>query len=104
MMHIFLFMALWQLRRVSASGRMAWKYLVYIMLSYWMTGMTEASGTEPLNTVYTFAILVCYKYASTAPDAIFPEKKQAAATLTRTSQPVSSFVGPREGQGFSPAE
>jgi O-antigen ligase len=84
MMHIFLLVAFWQLRRVSASGRMAWKYLVYIMLCYWMTGLTEACGTEPLNTVYTFAILVCYKYAITAPDAVLPAEARASAGIVST--------------------
>ena len=84
MMHIFLLKALWRLRYVSASGRMVWKYVLYMMLSYWLTGLTEASGTEPLNTVYLFAILVCYKYALTAPDAVWLEEAQASAGIVST--------------------
>lgn len=104
MMHIFLFLAFWQLRRVSASGRMVWKYYVYMMLTYWITGLTEACGTEPLNTIYTFALLVCYKYAATAPDAVFPEENRASSeTLSRVSQYVRPY-GPRGERSFSHAE
>jgi O-antigen ligase len=90
MMHIFLLKAFWQLRRVSAAGRMVWKFVLYMMMCYWITGLTEACGTDPLNTVYVFAILVCYKYAATAPDAVFPAESQASAQI-RSSQPQFSY-------------
>jgi O-antigen ligase len=70
LMHLFLLKAMWDLRRVSASGRMVWKYSLYIFLIYWITGLTESSGFLPsVNTWYAFALAVCYKYAITEPPA-----------------------------------
>jgi len=68
MMHILLVMAMWQLRRRSASGRLVWKYFVFMFLVYWITGVTESSGfTGTLNMWYAFAVAVAYKYALTEP-------------------------------------
>jgi O-antigen ligase len=72
MAHILLFRAMWQLRRLSSSGNLAWKYYVYLFLTYWITGLTESSGYSPLNLVYTFAITVFYKYVMTDPKLIEP--------------------------------
>jgi len=63
-----LVMAMWQLRRRSASGRLVWKYFVFMFLVYWITGVTESSGfTGTLNMWYAFAVAVAYKYALTEP-------------------------------------
>ena len=69
-MHVLLILALWRLSRTSGAGRLVWKYLLYMVLVYWMTGLTESSGFEaPVNVWYIFAIAVCYKYALTTPDS-----------------------------------
>jgi O-antigen ligase len=76
---VFIFRAMWQLRRFSGSGRLASKFFLYLFLSYWITGLTESSGYSPLNLVYLFMIAVLYKYAMTSPrpaerveEAVFP--------------------------------
>ncbi len=66
--HFLLIRAMWQLRQSSGSGYLAWKYYVYLFLSYWITGLTESSGFSPLNLWYMFATAVFCKYALTAPD------------------------------------
>jgi O-antigen ligase/polysaccharide polymerase Wzy-like membrane protein len=68
MAHFLLLRAMWQLRQSSSSGHLAWKYYVYLFLSYWVTGLTESSGFSPLNLWYMFATAVFSKYALTAPD------------------------------------
>jgi hypothetical protein len=68
--HILLLRAMWQLRQLSSLGRLAWKYYVYLWLTYWITGLTESSGYSPLNLVYIFATTVFFKYAITDPDLI----------------------------------
>jgi hypothetical protein len=70
MMYVLLVGAMWQLRRVSDSGNLAWKYFVYLFLTYWITGMTESSGLGFSNIWFTFAVAVSYKYALTAPDSM----------------------------------
>lgn len=70
MMHVLLVVALWRLRGASDSGKFVWKYVFYMVLIYWMTGLTESAGFEPqLNVWYVFALAVCYKYALTTPDS-----------------------------------
>jgi O-antigen ligase len=68
MASVLLLRQMWQLRHLSSSGRLLWKYFVYIFLSYWITGLTEASGYSPLNLWYVFAIAVFCKYVLTDPD------------------------------------
>ena len=70
--HVLLFRAMWQLRRLSRSGYLAWKYYFYLFLTYWITGLTESSGYSPLNLWYMFAVAVLYKYVLTAADCIQP--------------------------------
>lgn len=77
MMHALLFTTMWQLRRQSASGRLAWKYLVYLFLTYWITGFTESSGHEFSNIWYAFIVVFVYKCALTAPDSVQFEDAQA---------------------------
>jgi O-antigen ligase len=92
MAHVFLLMAMWQLRQLSSSGCLAWKYYVYLFLSYWITGLTESSGYSPLNLGYVFAVTVSYKYALTEPDLIQPAEVQvpdeAFSAPARISSPV----------------
>jgi hypothetical protein len=67
---------MWQLRRLSCSGHLVWKYYVYLFLTYWITGLTESSGYSPLNLVYVFAITVSYKYAMADPGLMQPLEVQ----------------------------
>lgn len=69
---VFLFRQMWQLRLSSSSGRLVWKYFVYMFLSYWITGITEGSGYSPLNLWYVFAIAVTCKYVLTQPEPMPP--------------------------------
>jgi O-antigen ligase len=70
--HVLLFRAMWQLRQLSRSGYLAWKYYFYLFLTYWLTGLTESSGYSPFNLWYLFATAIFYKYVLTAPDCIQP--------------------------------
>jgi O-antigen ligase len=92
MAHVFLLMAMWQLRQLSSSGCLVWKYYVYLFLCYWITGLTESSGYSPLNLGYVFAVTVSYKYALTEPDLIQPAEVQvpdeAFSAPARISWPV----------------
>jgi O-antigen ligase len=76
MTHVLLLMAMWRLRQLSNSGRLVWKYYVFLFLSYWITGLTESSGYSPLNLGYVLAVTVSYKYALTEPDSIQPVEVQ----------------------------
>ena len=67
MANVLLLRAMWQLRHLSWSGRLAWKCCAYLFLTYWTTGLTESSGYSPLNLIYVFAIAVCFKFAMTDP-------------------------------------
>jgi len=78
MAHVLLLMAMWQLRQLSRSSYLAWKYYVYLFLSYWITGLTESSGYGYLNLWYVFAVTVSCKYALTEPDLIQPGEVQVA--------------------------
>jgi O-antigen ligase len=66
--HLLLLVAIWQLRQSSSSGYLAWKYFVYLFLSYWITGLTESSGYGYLNLWFTLAVAVSCKYALASPD------------------------------------
>jgi O-antigen ligase len=67
MAYVFLLRAMWQLRQLNNSGRLVWKYSVYMFLCYWITGLTEGSGYSPLNLWYVFAIAVLSKFVLTEP-------------------------------------
>jgi O-antigen ligase len=92
MAHVLLLMAMWQLRQLSSSGYLVWKYYVYLFLSYWITGLTESSGYSPLNLWYVLAVTVSYKYVLTEPDLIQPAEVQvpdaAFSAPARISWPV----------------
>jgi O-antigen ligase len=72
MAHVLLLTAMWQLRQLSRSGYLVWKYYVYLFLSYWITGLTESSGYGYLNLWYMFVVAVSCKYALTEPNLIPP--------------------------------
>ena len=92
MAQVLLFRAMWQLRRLSNSGYLMWKYYLYLFLCYWITGLTESSGCSPLNLWYTFAITVPYKYVLTEPDLRLPADvevpDEAFSAPSRIFQPV----------------
>ena len=91
MTHLLLLWAIWQLRRSSSSGRLAWKYLFYMFLTYWTTGLTQSSGFEYLNVWYAFVIASGYKYGATAADLMQPAEMRVSD---------EDFSAPRES--FSP--
>lgn len=62
---ILLLKAMWQLRKSSASGHLAWKYFIYLFLTYWITGLSESSGYGPVNLWYLFVVAVLCKYVLT---------------------------------------
>jgi O-antigen ligase len=70
MAHVLLLLAMWQARQLFSSGRLVWKYYVFLFLSYWITGLTESSGYSPLNLYYILAVTASYKYALTDPDSV----------------------------------
>ena len=76
MTHILLLRAMWQLRQLSSLGPLAWKYYVYLFLTYWITGLTESSGYSPLNLLYVFATTIFFKYVMTDPDLMRYEEVQ----------------------------
>jgi O-antigen ligase len=74
--NVLLFGQMWQLRQLSSSGYLVWKYFVYLFLSYWITGLTEGSGYSPLNLWYVFAISVSCKYVLMEPGLIQSVEEQ----------------------------
>jgi O-antigen ligase len=76
MAHVLLLRAMWQLRQLPGSGCLVWKYYLYLLLSYWITGLTESSGYGYLNLWYVFAATVFYKYVITEPDLMQPAEVQ----------------------------
>jgi O-antigen ligase len=68
MASILLIAQMWQLRQLSSSGYLVWKYFVYMFLTYWITGLTEGSGYGPLNLWFVFAVAVFCKFVLTEPD------------------------------------
>jgi O-antigen ligase len=89
---VLLAVAVWKLRPLSSSGYLAWKYFVFLFLSYWITGLTESSGYGYLNLWFTFAVAVFCKYALTEPDLKQPAEMQvsdeAFSAPARISWPV----------------
>jgi hypothetical protein len=97
MTHLLLFRAIRQLHRLSSSGRLAWKYLFYVFLTYWTTGLTLSSGFEYPNVWYAFVIAICYKYGTTAPDLMQPAEvggsDEAFSVLPESFRPRFSDEG-----------
>jgi O-antigen ligase len=73
---ILLLRSMWQLRRLNHSGYLAWRYFVYLFLTYWITGFSESSGYGPLNLWYMFVVAVIFKYVLTAPASEQVEEDQ----------------------------
>jgi len=60
---ILLVVAFRRLARRGDRGRAAWRYFVFIFLSYWLTGMTEnAAYYGELNMWFIFAVALLYSY------------------------------------------
>lgn len=78
MAHVLLLVAMWPLRQFTSSGYQAWKYFVYLFLTYWIPGLTQSSGFGQLNLWYVFVIAVLYKYVLMAPDFVSQGEVQVA--------------------------
>lgn len=78
MAHVLLLVVMWQLRQTSFSGYLAWKYCVYLFLTYWVPGLTQSQGYGQLNLWYVFAMAVLYRYVLTAPDSVSQGEVQVA--------------------------
>jgi O-antigen ligase len=86
MAHIFLFQGMWRLRRLSSSGYLVWKYYVYLLLTYWITGLTETTHYSPITLWYVFVTAVACKYALTESDPVQPAEGQVAdVAVTRST-------------------
>jgi O-antigen ligase len=84
---ILLLRSMWQLRRLNYSGYLAWKYFVYLFLTYWITGLSESSGYGPLNVWYMFVVAVIFKYVLTAPSSEQVEEDQVLHEAVRGTAP-----------------
>jgi O-antigen ligase len=93
MANVLLLTAMWRLRQLGSSGRLVWKYCLYLFLAYWISGFSLGSGYSPLNLWYMFAISVFFKYALTESDLTQPMEVQvpdeAFSAPVRIFQPVS---------------
>lgn len=80
---ILLVVAFCRLRKSGERGHTAWRFFVFIFLSYWLTGMTEtAAQYGELNMWFIFAVALLYRYAALesrpdAPPALSPELEGA---------------------------
>jgi O-antigen ligase len=60
---ILLIVAFWRLRRRGERGERAWKYFVFVFLSYWIPGLTASTGQAgDLNIWFAFALALLYRY------------------------------------------
>jgi O-antigen ligase len=84
---ILLLRSMWQLRRLNHSGYLAWRYFVYLFLTYWITGLSESSGYGPLNLWYMFVVAVIFKYVLTAPSSEQVEEDQVLDEAVRGTGP-----------------
>jgi len=75
---ILLVRSMWKLRHLNSSGILAWKYLFYLFLTYWITGLSESSGYGSLNLWFMFVVGVIYKYVLTEPEAALPGEEEIA--------------------------
>lgn len=61
---IFLLRAFWALRRRSAAGRHAFRFLLYVFLGYWINGLALTSGYYgDLNMIWMFTVAVICRHA-----------------------------------------
>ena len=73
---VLLVQSMWKLRRLNYSGVLAWKYLLYLFLTYWITGLSESSGYGSLNLWFMFVVGVIYRYVLTEPEPALPEEEE----------------------------
>ncbi len=78
MAQVFLFIAMWRLRKLSNSGYLVWKCYIYVFLCYWIIGLDEGAGYGPGNLWYLFVIAVFCKYVLTDPDLMQPTEVQVS--------------------------
>jgi O-antigen ligase len=81
---VYFFIAFWRLRlRGTPQAKLAFRFGLYIFLSYWITGFTLTSGYySDLNLWYLFAMAVIYKFI----DA----EREFGATPDRAWEPAST--------------
>lgn len=91
---LLLLRSMWKLRRLNYSGILAWKYLLYLFLTYWITGLSESSGYGSLNLWFMFVVGVIYKYVLTEPEAALPEEEEILreAFSARGGTPLPAFL------------
>jgi len=78
MAQVFLFIAMWRLRKLSNSGYLVWKCYIYVFLCYWIIGLDEGAGYGPGNLWYLFVTAVFCKYVLTDPDLMQPTEVQVS--------------------------
>jgi O-antigen ligase len=90
----FLLGSMWKLRRLNYSGVLAWKYLLYLFLTYWITGLSESAGYGSLNLWFMFVVGVIYKYVLTEPEAALSEEEEILreAFTARGATPLPAFL------------
>jgi hypothetical protein len=60
---ILLVVAFRRLDKRGKRGQTAWRYFVFIFLSYWITGMVETSAYfDEMNMWFLFAVALLYRY------------------------------------------
>jgi O-antigen ligase len=86
--------SMWKLRRLNYSGILAWRYLLYLFLTYWITGLSESSGYGSLNLWFMFVVGVIYKYVLTEPEAAPSEEEEILreAFTARGAAPLPAFL------------
>jgi O-antigen ligase len=91
---VLLVWSMWKLRRLNYSGVLAWKYLLYLFLTYWITGLSESSGYGSLNLWFMFVVGVIYKYVLSEPEAALPEEDEISreAFSAQGAAPLPAFL------------
>lgn len=86
--------SMWKLRRLNYSGMLAWKYLLYLFLTYWITGLSESSGYGSLNLWFMFVVSVIYKYVLTEPMAALAGEEEILreAFARQGATPLPAFL------------
>ncbi len=65
---LLLVSAFWKLRREGSTGKLVWKYFLFILLAYGVSGMTLTSGYYgDLNMWFMFTVAALYKYTIEQP-------------------------------------
>jgi len=75
----FLLFAFRRLARRGANGRTAWRYFVFIFLSYWIMGILESQAAfGELNVWFVFALALLYRYGYGTSEVAAPTQFSAA--------------------------